>query len=771
MADLFTGTPQTSSGASTTSTATPTWYQDAVYQNVQNAKAISSQPQQQYALPTVAELSPLQLKAQQMASNVGQGSATIDAAIAGLQGAGGSQASGAVAPWLSQAAAIDPMKDAQKYYDKQTGVLDAMTGMYGMPQETITNYSNQALQQGGLHAAAPYLQKQAEMLGGINYGTGSQAMTGFLTQAGQYDPIGAASQGMNEGTGMARTAGAGNTASELKAANNAALGMSGINAAQPYFGAAMQGMSAAGDVNTADKLRSDQTAYLNPDAQRAMMQAGQNYYGQAGTMDAVGAAQPWLSTAGQATEQSLNERALQAASPYANAAAQSSANNVQSYMNPYNEGVTDRIAQLGARNLSENLLPSVSDAFIRAGSFGGSRMGEFGSRALRDTQESVLAQQAQALQQGYGQSLQASQADLARQAQLAGTVGGIAQGDLSRILQGGAQYANIGQTEGQLTAQQMQNMTSLGNAQTSAGQAQQQFGLTAAQQAQQAATQDANRQLQAAQAQASLGQAAGSLTAQQQAAMMQAGQSNQAAQTSDYARQLAAAQQISNNGQNMGALTQAQQQLLLNAGTQAANVLGNENQQRLAGSQQAGQFASTVGGLANTQQNAIMNAGQNIGNAQYQALGQGLTAAGQYGGQGASIAGVRGNQQQVLGNLGQSAATAASADANRAASAAQAIGGLGQAKASMNASDIALVNAAGDQQQTYEQRQLDAAQKQWQDQQNYARQQLEWESAMIRGSQVPTMTTQTNTNTGGTYSPSPLSQVASGLAVYKGLGG
>jgi hypothetical protein len=576
---------------------------------------------------------------------------------------------------------------------------------------------------------------------------------------------------MNEGTGMARTAGAGNTASELKAANNAALGMSGINAAQPYFGAAMQGMSAAGDVNTADKLRSDQTAYLNPDAQRAMMQAGQNYYGQAGTMDAGGAAQPWLSTAGQATEQSLNERALQAASPYANAAAQSSANNVQSYMNPYNEGVTDRIAQLGARNLSENLLPSVSDAFIRAGSFGGSRMGEFGSRALRDTQESVLAQQAQALQQGYGQSLQASQADLARQAQLAGTVGGIAQGDLSRILQGGAQYANIGQTEGQLTAQQMQNMTSLGNAQTSAGQAQQQFGLTAAQQAQQAATQDANRQLQAAQAQASLGQAAGSLTAQQQAAMMQAGQSNQAAQTSDYARQLAAAQQISNNGQNMGALTQAQQQLLLNAGTQAANVLGNENQQRLAGSQQAGQFASTVGGLANTQQNAIMNAGQNIGNAQYQALGQGLTAAGQYGGQGASIAGVRGNQQQVLGNLGQSAATAASADANRAASAAQAIGGLGQAKASMNASDIALVNAAGDQQQTYEQRQLDAAQKQWQDQQNYARQQLEWESAMIRGSQVPTMTTQTNTNTGGTYSPSPLSQVASGLAVYKGLGG
>lgn len=771
MADLFNGTPQTATSTSTSTTATPDWMANGIYNNVQKSQAIANAPYESYALPTVAEMSPLQLKAQQEASQTGSWKPGFDNAMASLQGAGGAQASGAVAPWLSQAAAIDPMKDAQGSYDKQTRMLDAMTGMYGMPQETITNYGNEALKQGGLQAAAPYLQKQAEMLGGINYGQGSQAMTSFLTQAGQYDPIGVASQGMNEGTGMARTAGAGNTADRLRADNAAALSMSGIGAAQPYFGAAMQGMTAAGNINTEDRLRSDQQQYLNPGAQQAMMQAGQNYYGQAGTMNAVDAASPWLQQAGQTTAQSLSERAIGAASPYANVAAQSSASNVNSYMNPYNEGVTDRIAQLGARNLSENLLPAVSDAFIRAGQFGGSRMGEFGSRALRDTQDSVLAQQAQALQQGYGQSLQASQADLARQAQLAGTMGGIAQGDLSRILQGGSQYANIGQTEGQLTAQQMQNLTALGNAQTSAGQAQQQFGLTAAQQAQQAATQDAARKLQAAQAQASLGQAAGQLTVQQQQAMMQAAQSGQQAQTSDYARQLQAAQQISDNGRNMGALTQAQQQLLLNAGTQAANVLGNENQQRLSGAQQAGQFASTVGNLANTQQNAIINVGQNIGNAQYQALGQGLTAAGQYGGQGSSIAGVRGNQQQVLGGLGQSAATAASADASRAASAASSMGSLAQAGASMRASDIALLSSAGDQQQQFEQRQLDEAKRQWQEEQNYAKRQLEWEAGMLRGAQVPQVQTSTTTNTGGTYSPSPLSQVASGLSIYKGLGG
>jgi hypothetical protein len=84
-------------------------------------------------------------------------------------------------------------------------------------------------------------------------------------------------------------------------------------------------------------------------------------------------------------------------------------------MNPYNQAVTDQIARLGARNLTENLLPGVSDQFVRAGSFGGSRMGEFGNRAVRDTQEAILGQQANTLQQGYTQALGASQQDLARQ--------------------------------------------------------------------------------------------------------------------------------------------------------------------------------------------------------------------------------------------------------------------------------------------------------------------------------------------------------------------
>jgi hypothetical protein len=222
--------------------------------------------------------------------------------------------------------------------------------------------------------------------------------------------------------------------------------------------------------------------------------AGQGYFAQAGGMDIPGAAQPLMAKAETTTGQSLAERALTAASPYLTAAGQTSASQVGQYMSPFQQGVLDVIAKQGARNLKENLLPQVSDAFVRAGQFGSSRMGEFGSRALRDTQEAILKEQAQATQQGYAQSMAAAQADLARQGQLAGTVGGIAGSDLSRILQGGAQLGSLGQATGQLTAQQMQALANLGQLQTGAGQAQQQFGLSAAQQVQQAQAQDLARQ-------------------------------------------------------------------------------------------------------------------------------------------------------------------------------------------------------------------------------------------------------------------------------------
>ena len=264
---------------------------------------------------------------------------------------------------------------------------------------------------------------------------------------------------------------------------------------KPNMDFATSGIKDFSTKGTADQLREEQSKYLRQGLVDQNLNAGQGYFDRAGQMDIYGAAQPFMGQAGATTAQALSDRALNAANPYLTAASQTSASNVGQYMNPYQQGVLDVIAKQGGRNLSENILPNVSDAFIKAGQFGSSRMGEMGSRAIRDTQESVLDRQSQLLSQGYGQSLAASQADLARQAQLAGTVGSISGADLSRVLQGGAQYGNLAQTQGQLTGQQMQQLGNLGQMQTTAGQAQQQFGLTAAQQAQQAQAQDYTRQM------------------------------------------------------------------------------------------------------------------------------------------------------------------------------------------------------------------------------------------------------------------------------------
>lgn len=478
MGSLFQGSPQTATSYTTSSTETPKWMQDAIYNQIQLATNVANTPYQPYSMPTVAELSPLQQQAyQQVQKNQGSWQPGMDFAQSGMQG-------------FASKGTADQLRGDQAQYLRQDLV-----------------------------------------------GKNLEAGQGYWNKAGQMDAVAAA---------------------------------------QPYL-------------------------------QRA------------GQMDIVGAAQPLLGQAAQTTAQSLADRALTAANPYLQAAAQSTASQVGQFMSPYQENVMDVIAKQGARNLSERILPGVSDAFIKAGQFGSSRMGDIGSRAIRDTQESILNQQAQLANQGYGQALSAAQADLARQGQIAGTVGSISGADLSRVLQGGAQYgnlaqtagqltgqqmqqlANIGQTTGQLTSQQMQNLGSLGQMQTGAGQAQQQFGLSAAQAAQQA-------------------------------------------QAQDYARQMSALTNVANMAQ----------------------------------------------------------------------------------------------QQQ-----------------------------------GMQAADVASLESAGTSQQTQMQRQLDAARQQYEAEQIYPKQQLDWLSTQVRGMApiTPTSTTQSGQTTGATYSPSPLSQLATGMYTYKGLQG
>jgi hypothetical protein len=437
---------------------------------------------------------------------------------------------------------------------------------------------------------------------GKNLGSFNQPITQALEGTQQ---LAGGNAGVSGGMGMLRSA----------------SGMNAMGSAQPYFNQSFAMQNAAGNTRTANELASAQNAYLRPDLAMSNLNQGRDVTGRALNFDATGAASPFLNRSAnidltgaaspflnrsanidltRAASPYLTEAAgmsgLSAANPFISAAAQSSASSVQDYMNPYNRAVTDQIARLGARNLSENLLPSVSDQFIRAGSFGGSRMGEFGSRALRDTQEAVLNRQAEALQQGYGQSLAASQADLARQAQLGSTAGSLTQGQ-QQVL------SNVGSQFGNLSAQQQQNLANIGS----------QFGNLAAQQQQNllgVGSQLGNLTQAQQNAMANIGQQFTAAGQAQQGYGINAAQAVQGAQQADLARQLAAGAQIGALGQNIGNLSLQQQQNLANIGSQYGSLGLSGGNQQLSALAQMGDLAKLRQGLTAADAASLQAMGQ-----------------------------------------------------------------------------------------------------------------------------------------------------------------
>ncbi|PWC53618.1 hypothetical protein [Azospirillum sp. TSO22-1] len=215
--------------------------------------------------------------------------------------------------------------------------------------------------------------------------------------------------------------------------------MSGMQTALPYFTQAA-GMSGA--------------AAASP-----MLTAGAN-------TDAAGAASPWVT-------QGMNASSAGAANPLVSQGTGRFVDSVDDYMSPYTDKVVDRIAQLGQRNLTENLLPAVNDTFIEAGQFGGKRNAEFTNRAIRDANESILGQQAQALESGWATSGQLYGADAARQVQGGLGLGALAGQDAGRQIQGGLGLGQLtdanarrqidaGTTLGNLTGQDANRLASIG---------------------------------------------------------------------------------------------------------------------------------------------------------------------------------------------------------------------------------------------------------------------------------------------------------------------
>jgi hypothetical protein len=192
-------------------------------------------------------------------------------------------------------------------------------------------------------------------------------------------------------------------------------------------------------------------AEFSPTQQQSFEQVGQ----------AAQSFQPALTQATQATQQAMGAPgALTAAQPLLNQAAGSTVGNIGQYMNPYVDNVVNRIGELGARNLSERLMPEIEGRYIGAGQLGfGGRQPGTGTpsgmmtdtaRALRDTNADIMAQQDQALRAGYTEAAGLAAGDLSRMGALASTTGGLAGQQIGQQFAGAQQLAGMGQMQQQL---------------------------------------------------------------------------------------------------------------------------------------------------------------------------------------------------------------------------------------------------------------------------------------------------------------------------------
>ena len=165
------------------------------------------------------------------------------------------------------------------------------------------------------------------------------------------------------------------------------------------------------------------------------------------------------SGANQITSAANGPTGLSAASGMLNSASTPSYANVQNYMNPYNQDVTDAIAAAGNRNLTQNTLPALQNAFTGAGNItgGSTEEADLANRAAQNSNIAVSQAQAQALQSGYASSLSAAQGDNSLKANIGSTLGSLGNAAQTNKITAGSDLANIGATAGQLNSQGTNN--------------------------------------------------------------------------------------------------------------------------------------------------------------------------------------------------------------------------------------------------------------------------------------------------------------------------
>lgn len=128
------------------------------------------------------------------------------------------------------------------------------------------------------------------------------------------------------------------------------------------------------------------------------------------------------------------------------------ADTVSQFMNPYTQNVVNSIGNLGNANIAQNLAPQTTAGIVGTGQFGSQRgAGALGS-VLANAALGVTNQQAQALQTGYTQALQAAQNQVANQLGASQQLGNLASsqqalglGDVNALATMGEQQRQIQQ--------------------------------------------------------------------------------------------------------------------------------------------------------------------------------------------------------------------------------------------------------------------------------------------------------------------------------------
>lgn len=127
---------------------------------------------------------------------------------------------------------------------------------------------------------------------------------------------------------------------------------------------------------------------------------------------------------------------------------------VGNFMNPYTQNVVDAIGTLGQRNINQYLAPMATASAVGSGQFGSKRGAEVLGQAINSGLQNINAAQAQALQTGYTQALQAAQQQAANElgasqqlGNLATSAQGLGLGDVNALATLGAQQQQIEQNQ------------------------------------------------------------------------------------------------------------------------------------------------------------------------------------------------------------------------------------------------------------------------------------------------------------------------------------